>query len=205
MKMIYQSVPLEDDIRQGDIFINLPFIYANLEELNVYNTETTFRQISIDQIEEKEGSILTLFEKMDFSIVLSQDCDCLRSPFISLIVITEWERNIRSHKSWMNEIIKLNDDSPYRMYLPPEEDFNIIKRMFIDFSLIFYARRENLENLRTLRICRLNIEAMEHYREKLAYYFHRYAYTEYYPPNRKEMDEYEKWRKKKYERRIYQR
>ena len=45
---------------------------------------------------------------------------------------------------------------------------------------------------------------MEHYREKLAYYFHRYAYTEYYPLNHKEMGAYEKWRKKKYERRIYQ-
>ena len=105
--MIYQSVSLEDDIRQGDIFINLPFIYANLEELNIYDTETTYRQISIDQIEEKEGNILTPFEKTDFSIVLSQDCDCLRSPFITLIVIIEWERNIRSHKSWMNEILKL--------------------------------------------------------------------------------------------------
>ena len=202
--MIYQSVSLEDGIRQGDIFINLPLIYANLEELNVYSTETTFKQISIDQIEENEGTILTHFEKMDFSIVLSQDCDCLRSPFISFIVITEWKSNISSYKKWMKEIIKLNNDSPYRMYLPPEKAFNITKRMFIDFSLIFYANRENLDNLRKLRICRLNNEAMEHYREKLSYYFHRYAYTEYYPLNQKEMDEYERWRKEKYERRTYQ-
>ena len=202
--MIYQSVSLEYDIRQGDIFIDLPMIYADLEKLNIYDTDTTSRQISIDQIVENEGTIFANFKKMDFSIVLSQSCDCLRSPFISLVVITEWDKKVKTHKNWMKEIIKLNNESPYRMYLPTEEEFSMTKRLYIDFSLIFYVKRVNLENLRKLRICRLNNEAMEHYREKLAYYFHRYAYTEYYPLNQKEMDEYEKLRKKKYERRTYQ-
>lgn len=202
--MIYRSVNLQDDIRQGDIFINLPYIQTNLEELNLYKSENSFEKVSIENVEIKQGYILTSFEKKDYSIVLSQDCDCLRSPSISLFVIADWDKKVKNDKNWMKEILKLNNESPYRMYLPPESNFSINNRMFIDFSLIFYVVRKNLENLKKLRLCRLNNEALEHFREKMAYYFHRYAYTEYYPFNKKEIDKYEAFRGKKFQRRDYQ-
>ncbi|MFX1295063.1 MAG: hypothetical protein ACFFD2_09465 [Promethearchaeota archaeon] len=34
---------------------------------------------------------------------------------------------------------------------------------------------------------------MDHFQEKLRYYFSRYAFDEYYPLNSEEMDEYENW------------
>jgi hypothetical protein len=201
--MIYETVSLKDDIRQGDIFYNLPFVRFNLEELLVINEESYFEQtywgkVSVDRID-----ILSNLEKT-YAIILSQDCDCLRDVYISLIVINRWGKTYSSNKRWMMEIVKLNNQSPSKMYLPPDNNFKISTRMVIDFSQIFHLLRTNLEKLRSLRICRLNQEAMEHFREKVAYYFHRYGYTEYYPLNAKEMDKYEKWRKEKYSRKKYQ-
>lgn len=206
--MIYEAVLPEENLRQGDIFLNLPFIRIDLEKFSVILEDNTAKQISWCDVEEDEVLTLASIEKID-AIILSQDCDCERSPYITLISISEWKRNIKKDKIWKDEIIHLNQHGPSKMYLPPDNKFNIQNRMHIDIEKILNIRRRDLESLRNLRICRLNQEAMEHFREKVAYYFHRYAFTEYYPLNKKEMDEYEKDHKKKdkrlkFERRSYQ-
>ncbi len=201
--MIYEPISLEDDLRQGDLFCNLPFVYFNLDELSVFNDESSFEQTSWADLIKNEIHILASVEKT-YAIILSQDCDCLRNEFISLCIISEWNKKYTSSKKWMKEIIKLNKFSPSKMYLPPDISFNIEKKMYADFSLIFHIDRENLENLKNLRICRLNEDAMEHFREKVAYYFHRYAFDEFYPLDKDEMDQYEKTRGEKYERRVHQ-
>lgn len=119
-------------------------------------------------------------------------------------MIRPWRREINSVTAWMKNIITMNNREPSKMYLLPDNILNIPERMFIDFSTIFYILRKDLECLRNLRLCRLNNEALEHFREKLAYYFHRYSYDEYYPLNNQEMKEYENWRGMKYTRRRYQ-
>ncbi len=202
-KMVYDSVSLEDNLRQGDIFWNLPYVYFNLDELFVFYNESLFEETSWIDLKKEEVQILASAERT-YAIILSQDCDCIREEFISLFIVSDWDKAYTSSKKWMLEIINLNRSSPSKMYLPHDKNFNIEKKMHIDFCQIFQIKRENLENLKNLRICRLNEEAMEHFREKVAYYFHRYAFDEYYPLDKNEMDKYEKWRNEKCERRIYQ-
>ena len=202
-KMIYEAVSLSDDLRQGDIFWRLPFSYFNLDVLFVYTDDSTSEEISWQNLNKENIQVLASIEKV-YAIVLSQDCDCLREEYISLIVVSEWLKEYTKSKKWMEEIIKLNRVSPSKMYLPPDNNFNINKRMHIDFSQIFNLKRENLNGIKSLRLCRLNEEAMDHFREKLAFYFHRYAFDEFYPLNKDEMSSYEKMRKEKYKRRKYQ-
>ena len=206
--MIYEPVTLEENLHQGDIFYNLPFIRIDLENLSILLDESEFKEVSWGNLDQDEIVSLAYIEK-SHAIVLSQDCDCLRSPYITLVAISPWEKNYKTDKNWMNKIIQLNRHSPSKMYLPTNKDYNINVRMHVDFEKIFNISRKNLESLNNLRICRLNVESMEHFREKTAFYFHRYAYTEYYPLNKKEMNEYEKDQKKKdskleFERRNYQ-
>ena len=203
-KMIYEPVSLSDDLRQGDIFVGLPFSYFDLDALFVYTDESNFGEVSWKDLTKEDIQILADTEKV-YGIILSQDCDCLREDYISLIVVSEWKKDYAKSKKWMEEIIKLNRSSPSKMYIPPDDNFKINKKMHIDFSQIFNLKRENLINIKNLRLCRLNGEAMDHFREKLSFYFHRYAFDEFYPLDKEQMNSYEKWRKEKYMRRDYQR
>lgn len=201
--MIYRSVSAHKEIRQGDIFHNLPFVRFDLEDLNVISKEESVEQKSWREITEERTPIIAELEK-NFAIVITQDCDCLRNTYISLDIIRPLERNITSAKVWMKTIIKINQKEPSKMYLPPDSNFNIPQRMIIDFSTTFHLLRENINSNKDLRICRLNNEALEHFQEKLANYFRRYASDEYYPLNLEEMDEYENWRGETFPRRKYQ-
>ena len=201
--MIYKNVSVNKPIRQGDIFRNLSLVRFDLEDLLTFQDDNSIISKTWESIEPNEVQILANLEKT-YAIVLSQDCDCLRSPYLSLIVIKPLNKNIQTQKNWMEFIIDLNKRRPSKMYLPPDNNFNIPIRMQIDFSHIFPIARKNLEVLRKLRLARLNKEAMEHFREKAAYYFHRYGYEEFYPLNNFEMDSYELKEEDKYNRRRYQ-
>lgn len=202
--MIYEPVVSTDPICQGDIFYDLPFVRFNLEKLKIISDNDIVQETSWNEITENNITMLANLEKT-YAIILSQDCDCLRNPYLSLLVINPWNKSYTSDKKWMEEIIKINNSSPSKMYLPPDEEFNIHVRMLIDISRIFAIRRVDLEQMKNLRICKLNTEAMEHFREKVAYYFHRYAYDEHYPFNTQEMNKYEEKREETFSRREYQR
>ncbi len=201
--MIYKSISIGRSIQQGDIFHNLSLVRYDLNDLSVIDDNERIEQTSWTEITRDNVNIVANLERT-YGIVMTQDCDCLRNTYISLGMIRPWRRDITSVNKWMKAIINLNNKEPSKMYLPPDKTFNIPERMFIDFSTIFYILRENLEGLRNLRLCRLNNEALEHFREKLASYFHRYSYDEYYPLNIQEIEEYEKWRGITYTRRRYQ-
>lgn len=201
--MIYKNVSVNKPIRQGDIFHNLSLVRFDLEDLLTFQDDNSIIPTTWEKIESKEVQILAYLEKT-YAIVLSQDCDCLRNPYLSLIVIKPLNKNFQTPKNWMKFIINLNKRSPSKMYLPPDNKFNIPMRMQIDFSHIFPMGRKNLEALRKLRLARLNKEAMEHYREKAAYYFHRYGFDDFYPLNKLEMDNYEIKEDENYNRRRYQ-
>lgn len=205
--MIYELVTPQEEIRQGDIFYNLPFDDFNLEHLKVIIDECEVNDIAWAEISDEDVEIIVKLQRVN-AIILSQDCDCLRDPYITLAVISKWEKSYENTKNWMHGIRGLNR-SISKMYLPQDNNFKIKERLHIEFSRIFKLPRENLYSLRDSRVCRLNPEAIEHFRQKLGNYFIRYAFDEYYPLNKEEMDEYEEYRlenspDEKFERREYQ-
>ena len=85
--MIYEPVTLEENLHQGDIFYNLPFIRIDLEKLSILLDESEFKEVSWGNLDQDEIVSLAYIEK-SHTIVLSQDCDCLRSPYITLYAIS---------------------------------------------------------------------------------------------------------------------
>jgi len=62
--------------------------------------------------------------------------------------------------------------------------------MAVDFLVTLRIPREDLESLRSLRKGRLNPVADEHFRERIAEFFRRYPYDEWYPLNQEELATY---------------
>ena len=203
--MIYDAVKPQEDIRQGDIFLNIPFVEFNLEQLNII-INNKVEEKSWKDISNEEVNVIANLNSTN-GIIISQDCDCLREPDITLAIVSKWNKDYQSAKKWMLKIIGLNR-SESKIYLPIDTDFKIQVRSHIEFSSIFSLPRKNLYSLRDSRVCRLNSEALEHFKQKIGYYFSRYAFYEHYPLNKEEMDEYKKWRStdtdETYVRREYQ-
>jgi hypothetical protein len=64
--------------------------------------------------------------------------------------------------------------------------------MGVEFMTTLRVARVDLESLRNLRKGRLNWIAEEHFRERIAEFFRRYPYDEWYPLDTSEFSEYEK-------------
>jgi hypothetical protein len=204
--MIYDAVSEVDPIRQGDIFLDIPFFRFNLEKIPVFVTSGNLAPLQWSDITNDEVEILASLEKAD-GIVLSQDCDCLRSHSISFMRIIKWDKSCESEKNWMNSIVELNTKKIDNFYLPINEELGLNERKIIEFATIFQLDRETLKSLKNFRRCRLNQEALEHFRWKIAHYFRRYSYDEYYPLTASEMDAYEHKNEnseEKFKRREYQ-
>ena len=75
-------------------------------------------------------------------------------------------------------------------YLPIDEEIGFKEKMAVDFQVTLRLQRQELENLRFLRRKRLNVIADEHFRERIAEFFRRYPYDEWYPLNKEEFASY---------------
>ena len=64
--------------------------------------------------------------------------------------------------------------------------------MGVDFLVTLRIPRIDLEEYSYLRKGRLNENAEAHFRERIAEFFRRYPYNEWYPLNQEEMEEYKK-------------
>jgi hypothetical protein len=128
------------------------------------------------------------------AIVITQDCDAMREVEISLCEIKPFEElepdAVQSLKARVSAITK-NARKNYKwFYLPPDAKMGFDRMMGVDFRCTMRLPREELERYRHLRRGRLNLVAYDHFRERLAHFFRRYAYDEWYPLNREEMEHY---------------
>jgi len=132
------------------------------------------------------------------AIVATQDCDTLRSPDITLCEIREFrdvERKCKETKtpsSWKSIITQQARVNLKWFYLPPDEKVGFSGKMAVDFMGTLRVARTDLEELRTLRSARLNPLADEHFRERIAEFFRRYPYDEWYALNPEELEAYRK-------------
>jgi hypothetical protein len=132
------------------------------------------------------------------AIVATQDCDTLHSPDITLCEIRRFREVDRSAescsspKSWMKIITQQARKNLKWFYLPPESNVGFAEKMAVDFLITIRIPREDLWAYRHLRKGRLNPEADEHFRERLAEFFRRYPYDEWYALEGAEFDEYRK-------------
>lgn len=198
--MIYELVDFEADIRQGDIFRNLPRIDLSLMKLPVVDAADTSEATWSQLIDEGRTEIAAVVGLRPVSaIVITQDCDTLRADQITLCQISAFAEVLgitppEEDKAgkWYRLLIEQSKKNLKWFYLPPDPAVGIITRMAVDFQVTLSVPRIDLETLRSSRICRLNSVADEHFRERLSEFFRRYPVDEWYPFSAAELAEYSK-------------
>ena len=203
--MIYEDVALEAPIRQGDIFIKVPKLEFSLEDVyfEEQGDDCGFKQASWNEIIQA-FSPQEIAEQIQVSvpitcvsaIVATQDCDARRSSDITLCEIRRFrdvEKSVENASAPKRFVTAITKQSRYNLkwfYLPPDEEIGFKEKMGVDFQVTLRLQRQELENFRFLRKKRLNEIADEHFRERIAEFFRRYPYDEWYPLNKEEFAAY---------------
>lgn len=131
-----------------------------------------------------------------WAIVITQDCDTIRAPDISLCEVKPFADVVKlafepkNAKDWTEQLRRQATLNLKWFYLPPDPTIGFSGRMAVDFLATIRLQRVDLEESRHLRGGRLNGTADEHFRERLSEFFRRYPYNEWYSFNKEEFNAY---------------
>jgi len=197
--MIYDYPSQDEPIKQGDIFLGVPKVEvefsAGLPALSETNEP---EKIPWEDIVKSGATTPAVFSVLPVpAIVASQDCDSRWADTITLCEIREFseiEKDTATAKlAGMIKIITRHARWKLKwFYLPTDETVGFDKRMGVDFFSTIRLPREDLEELIKLRKACLKPIACDHFRERIAHFYRRYAYNEWYPLNKEEMENYSK-------------
>lgn len=194
--MIYELLEPGAPIRQGDIFESLPKVEVSLAALSILNERNEAEAVTWEAIRQSPEPITALLGvRSVWAIVITQDCDTIRVPEITLCEIRPLPSVLKFNppatpKAWASLIRRQAIANLKWFYLPPDPQIGFGDRMAVDFLAAIRVPRVDLEAVRNLRRGRLNSVADEHFRERLAEFFRRYPYNEWYPFNKDEFDAY---------------
>jgi antitoxin (DNA-binding transcriptional repressor) of toxin-antitoxin stability system len=196
--VIYEFPNSDAAIRQGDIFVGLPRVEVSLREIPVITDDGQQRLAQWREIVQAGQPVTAVFAMRPVAaIVATQDCDTLRAPDITLCEIRRFQEVERkaaqtsSAKSWKNILTQHARINQKWFYLPPNERLGFADKQAVDFLVTLRVPREELEEMRDLRRGRLNDMADEHFRERIADFFRRYPYDEWYSLNHEELAAYQ--------------
>jgi hypothetical protein len=195
--VIYVSPGVDEPLTQGDIFAGLPRIDLSLGDLDVVDENEDVVSANWSQIA-KEGRPVAAVVGMRpvCAIVITQNCDAQHSRDITLCEIRPFQdieatcREITATKRWVKIITQQARLNYKWFYLPPDDVLGFIGRMGVDFFSTVRVPRVDLEGFRVCRKRRLNDVAVAHFRERIAEFFRRYPYDEWYPLNTEELQAY---------------
>jgi hypothetical protein len=196
--MIYDIPNTFEPIRQGDIFIGLPRMEVSLNEIVVFDERgqrlTTWSDIA------KKGqpvNIITSVRPVK-AIVATQNCDAIRGRDLTLFEIREFKdvyKNCRetiAPRKWKDIITQHARLNLKWFYLPISKEIGFIEKMAVDFMVTIRVPRAELDELKSMRCCRLNKIAYEHFRERISEFYRRYPYDEWYSLDEVELESYRK-------------
>ena len=194
--MIYEFPDASAPIRQGDIFLGIPRVDVSLNE--VVLAEATGERLATWAEVARKGAPVNMIvpARPVAAIVATQDCDATRSRDITLCEIRQFKdverkgKDAQSPKAWKNIITQHARINQKWFYLPPDVRIGFDTKMGVDFMVTLRVPRQGLDAVRALRRGRLNCVADEHFRERIAEFFRRYPYDEWYPLNWEEMEVY---------------
>jgi hypothetical protein len=198
--VIYESVDPTAPVRQGDIFLRIPRIDVNLSRLLAISPTkgpTIGSWSDFEHLDEPTTIAATV--RPVTGVVISQDCDASRSEDISFCEVRPFglvdgkakdfaKLKAKSRQSILTTHSRINQKW---FYMPPDPAFGIAEHMAVDFRIPVRVLRENVEEMRaTNRVGRLNEVAYAHFRERIAEFFRRYPYDEWYALAPDELTEY---------------
>jgi len=198
--MIYDFPDTGAPIRQGDIFSPLPRVEISLEEVVIA------AEGGPPRVAKWQDVVATMTDSFNVvvpvrpvsAIVATQDCDAVHSRDITLCEIRGFRdvegiaKLASSPKSWKNILTQHARINQKWYYLPPDSRVGFSEKMAVDFLVTIRVARVDLEKLRSFRTGRLNSVAEAHFRERIAEFFRRYPYDEWYALDPDELQEYKK-------------
>jgi hypothetical protein len=199
------QLDIKAPIRQGDIFRWLPKVEislgpANLPQVTEPKESGKFKEIDWFKLSQNNGSAFAYINVRPVTgIVISQDCDTSRAENIAFCEIKPFGdveglyNDELKPKSYMKIITDQSRKNQKWYYLAENETLEFFRKMGVDFESVFEVPRLMLETHKErLRIGRLDDEvAWPHFRERVAEFFRRYPYNEWYPFNSDEAQLYE--------------
>jgi len=197
--VIYERLDAATAIHQGDIFRGVPCVeLPPLGEIPLVRDDGIKPASWQEVIESRaEAASCVAAIRPVYAVVLTQDCDAVRARDISLCEIGRFadvepkSKDTVKPKRFASLITQHARVNQKWYYLPPDEDFGFTERMAADFRSILRVARTDLEQLREAhRIGKLKEVALEHFRERAADFYRRYAYDEWYPLSREEFEHY---------------
>lgn len=198
VSVIYDFPSIDDPIRQGDIFHAIPRIEISLDGIVIPGEGGSIITKWVDVYEEGTTLSIVVPAQPVTAIIASQDCDARNGRDITLCEIRAFRdvelksKDTQKPDKWKNIITQHARMNQKWFYLPPDDSLGFEEKMAVDFRTTLRVPRVELEGLRNLRIGRLNTIAEEHFRERIAEFFRRYPYDEWYALNREELEHYTK-------------
>jgi hypothetical protein len=196
--VIYDFPDATAPIRQGDIFVGLPRIELSLKKMPILVDESMEERAWEEIAKSKEPVTAVFAVRPVAAIVANQDCDTRHGRDITLCEIGEFReverksQDTTSPKKWVKIITQHARINQKWFYLPPDPRIGFQEKMAVDFMVTLRVPRAELEDLRALRVGRLNYVADEHFRERISEFFRRYPYDEWYPLSVEELAAYRK-------------
>jgi hypothetical protein len=203
---VYSKLSAGEQIRQGDIFRWLPKVELLLGEASlpmvIEPKEEGGRMIDWCKFVLTSKTLTTFASvRSVYGIVISQDCDashCMNLTFAEIKPFKEINgfREMAEPPN-PNSVIKIVTEHARKnqkwYFLSESDDLGFNRKMGVDFESLFEVNREMLvKNIDLLRLGRLDDEvAWPHFRERVAEFFRRYPYNEWYPLNSEEASIYE--------------
>lgn len=199
--MIYAQVNDSEPLSQGDIFRAVPSVRVSLQNMSCVNDDGEDTVEQWENLVQRGDSPNCLFDVVSVpAIVLTPDCDALRSELITLAEVKKFvevegkAKDITSPEKLMRIITQHARINQKWFYLPEDRNdpFCLVfpQKMGVDFRSVISLPRADLEGIRSLRIGRLVTPAIEHFRERIAEFYRRYPYNEWYPLDDKEFEKY---------------
>lgn len=197
--MIYDFPEPSSPIGQGNIFFGVPILDLTDDELPIIDDEGNARTLPWEAFASASENVSAIVAvRPTIAIVGTQECDALRAPNITLFEVRPFRDVERKSKDtskpskWVPLITQHARINQKWFYLPADERIGFAEKMGADFLTPIRVPRLTLERLLGFRKGRLNEVAKQHFRERLAEFFRRYAYDEWYPLTREELAEYQK-------------
>jgi len=195
--VIYEFPTPDVPIRQGDIFRGIPKAALSLTEVSILTEQNEPEAARWDDLSDRNEPIAAVVGLTPvMAIVITQDCDTIRAPEISfceirpIFDVVKLSTPPKTPTKWVDFLRRHAVQNLKWFYLPPDGQVGFADRMAVDFQSVLRVPRDELEQLRNLRTGRLNTVADEHFRERLAEFFRRYPYNEWYPFSKIEFEAY---------------
>lgn len=168
---MYSETQINDEIRQGDIFSELPWLLFNPCDIGVQG-----KKCDISKSGFSESALVTMHAAPSYGIVTSADCDCERNLQINVCKIVplaqiEPSFPLKNQKNQIESKLKYADKIGI-YYL---RGVGSMLEGLVEFNQHLTFPREFLIQYKHKRIATLIEEGRHHLREKIAHYQTRFG------------------------------